>query len=719
MAAQVPIPKKLWEHPDPKSTKMYRLMQHLNKVEGLTLETFQDLYTYSIAHRNTFYVRLFHFVGLLYTGTATTAVDEAIPISEVPTWFPNVLLNFAENMLYSAGPVSADAPSCLASARTTISKDDREIAITASREGGSVVEHVTWRELRARAAQMAGVLAARGVRKGERILVVAANSVDTLVVYLGTAWLGALFSSASTDMGIQGILQRAQLIDPKFIFYDDAAVYNGSIIDLTKNIAAVVKGVTEAKASSCPNFVSVVVIPRFAFPRQILLNSHIISLREFLATPSSTPEFERVGFNEPSVIYYSSGTTGTPKAIVHTVGGILLNMFKEGTLHEYRDEDSVSLQYTTTGWIMYLTAVSPLLFGGRAVLYDGSPLYPDHKTFVSLLSKFGVTKLGIGPRFLHELAKNDIKPREIADLSELEIVTSTGMVLSDELFEWFYSKGFPRHTHLANLSGGTDIAGCFGLENPLTPVYVGGTQGPALGVAVAIYDSSEPSLDNEIPVGKAISDGSPGELTATLAFPNIPCFLWGDGLVSSTTNYPLKSPGPKYTSSYFMRYRDVWAHGDFCTIHPVTGNITFLGRADGVLNPSGVRFGSAEIYAVIERSFSDRIADSLCVGRRRPSDPDEKVMLFVLMKPGSVFDSSLVKDIKQEIGKQLTKRHVPTFVFEAPEIPTTVNLKKVELPVKQIVSGQRIKPSSTLLNPGSLDFYYKFARVEADIKGRL
>ncbi|KAL2889530.1 Acetoacetyl-CoA synthetase [Ceratocystis lukuohia] len=679
----VAIPKKLWEHPNPKSTKMYRLMMHLNKCEGLNLQanlltqTFQDLHTYSITQRNTFYLHMFKFLGILYTGTLATAVDESIPISAVPTWFPGVFLNFAENMLYSAGPTSADSQSCLASQRSTSCKDDGEIAVTACREAGSVVEHITWKELRARAAKMA-------------------------------------------DMGIASIMQRVSLIDPKFIFYDDAAIYNGKVVELRENIAAVLEEVTKTSAPLCPSFVSIVAIPRFVIARPVCSSKHVTSLEKFLAIPSSTPEFERVGFSEPATIYFSSGTTGMPKAIVQTVGGIALNMLKEATLHEHQDENDVSLQYTTTGWIMYLAAVAPLLYGARVVLYDGSPLHPDPRIFISLLSKFKATKLGTSPRFLYELAKNNIRPRDIADLSLLKHVTSTGMVLSEDLFNWFYDEGFPRHTHLANISGGTEIAGCFGRENPLTPVYVGGTQGPTLGVAVGVYSLSEPlSSDGTALVGKPIEDGSPGELVATKAFPNMPCFLWGDGPVSPTTKFPLSSPGPKYISTYFSRYKDAWAHGDFCTIHPVTGNINFLGRADGVLNPSGVRFGSADIYAVIERNFSDRIADSLCVGRRRLGDPDEKVMLFVLMNSGCAFNEGLVIDIKQQIAKQLSKRHVPTFVFPTPAIPTTINLKKVELLVKQIVSGQQVKPSATLLNPESLAYYYQFARVEEKFKGKL
>jgi len=271
------------------------------------------------------------------------------------------------------------------------------------------------------------------------------------------------------------------------------------------------------------------------------------------------------------------------------------------------------------------------------------------------------------------------------------------MVLSDQLFEWFYDVGFDPSVHLANIAGGTDLAGCFGQENPLTPVYVGGTQGPSLGTPIAVYDSL---IEGGRGVkGAPVEHGKPGELVATKAFPNVPAMFWND------------TDGQRYFSAYYEKYDNRWSHGDFVVIHPVTRNLTFLGRADGVLNPSGVRFGSAEIYSVLEKAFP-QIADSICVGQRRPTDADETVMLFLMMKPGEKFTQKLVNEVKGAIRKDLTARHVPKYVFETPDIPTTVNLKKVELPVKQIVSGKTIKPSGTLLNPESLNFYYQFAKVE-------
>ncbi|KAK0652032.1 hypothetical protein B0T16DRAFT_346126 [Cercophora newfieldiana] len=689
MASPGETPRKLWSHPSPSSTQMHHFLQSLNAQHNLTLRTFSDLHSYSLTHRIPFWSAVFNAANFIHSGSYTSVVDEALPIDAIPQWFPGVTLNFAENMLFSRSPGGA---------RGTVGKEDGKIALTEVREGGSSEREVTYGQLRAAAGRVAAAMKARGVGKGDRVVIVGANSVETLLVWLATAWVGAIFSSSSTDMGVQGILQRAVQVEPKLVFVDDAALYNGKVVDLQGKMEEIERGLKDGA-----NFEGVVAIRRFDAAADVSGIPRTETWDAFLAKagPNPTPpEFVRIGFHEPLLVCYSSGTTGTPKAIVHSLGGILINYFKEGVLHEGLGPESVTLQYTTTGWIMYLAAVAGLLFGARAILYDGSPFQPDPAILVRVAAKHRATKLGISPRWMFELAKNGISPREIADLSALRVVTSTGMALSDQLFEWFYDVGFPARVHLGNISGGTDIAGCFGIMNPLTPVYVGGTQGPSLGVHVAIYDSLLPNGP-----GVEVPHGTPGELVAASSFPNIPCFFWGDG------NLPA-SKGSKYHSAYFARFDHVWAHGDFCVVHPVTGNISFLGRADGVLNPSGVRFGSAEIYGVVERYFADKIQDSLCVGQRRQRDSDESVMLFLLMKPGHQFTRELVNAIKEAIRRDLSKRHVPKYIFETPEIPTTINLKKVELPVKQIVSGHIIKPSGTLANPKSLDYYYQFAKVE-------
>jgi len=691
MAEPVPIPRKLWEHPDPASTQMYKFKEYLSRKTSLPFPDYDSLYKYSTTHRDAFWSHTFAFFPLVYSGTVPTpCFDESARMDSIPKWFTGVRMNFAENILFQGD----------GNGRPVLSpgKEDDKVAATEVREGSFLepIVDVTWKELRSRVGRLSQAMRARGVGKGDRVAVVASNSLDTLTVFLAVTALGGMFSSSSTDMGVKGVLDRLLQIRPKWLFMDDWAVYNGKTVDLRPKMAEIVKGMAGVR-----EFKGVVSQARWRDrPADVSRVPRAITWAQFLEKGMGREKlvFEKVEFGDPFLIVYSSGTTGQPKCIVHSVGGVILNAHKEARLHRCIDETSAQLQYTTTGWIMYMSAVLVLLAGARMVIYDGSPFVPDIKSFVRLYGEQKVTHLGISPRYLQELQKNKIIPKKVTDLSNLKVVTSTGMVLSDQLFEWFYDEGFPPHAQLDNISGGTDLAGAFGTGNPILPVYVGGCQSLSLGTPVEVYDQTVEGGKGV--KGKPVEDGVPGELVATKAFPNMPIAFWGD------------NGRQKYFDSYFARFDNVWTHGDFIMIHPVTKNVIFLGRADGVLNPSGVRFGSAEIYGIIDAYFGDKIADSICVGRRRPKDNDESIMLFLLMKPGIKFTQSLVNDVKAAIRKETSPRHVPRFVYPTPEIPTTVNLKKVELPVKQIVSGKIIKPSGTLLNPQSLDYYYQFAKVE-------
>lgn len=574
-------------------------------------------------------------------------------MDKIPQWFQGTQLNFAENILYTTDPSNHKI-------RSTIGKESNKVALTEVREGCTEIRHYTWRQLRARVGLLAQALKAHGVVKGDRVAVVASNSTDTLTVFLAITTLGGIFSSSSTDMGSKGVLDRLTQIEPRWIFVDDWAVYNGKTIDIRPKMQEIVDGMTAAKAKG---FEGVVSMPRFPdSPADVSSVRGAQSLASFLSRAGGNSDlpFEKVEFSAPFLIVYSSGTTGHPKCIVHGVGPVLISGQKEGKLHRDTGPSTVNLQYTTTGWIMYLMSAMALQHGARSILYDGSPFLPDLKAFVRLVGEQKVTDLGISPRYLQTLASASppVIPKNIADLSHLRRVSSTGMVLPDSLFNWFYDEGFPPTVQLANISGGTDLAACFALENPLTPLYVGGCQGPGLGLKVEVYDQT---IEGGKGVkGKPLPIGEAGELVATAPFPNQPVKFWGD------------ETGQKYFDAYYARFDNVWTHGDYIFIHPKTGGIYFLGRADGVLNPSGVRFGSAEIYSVIEAFFGEEIQDSICVGQRRPTDQDESVMLFLLMKPGKQFSDDLVNRVKDRIGRECSRRHVPKFVFETPEIPVSV-----------------------------------------------
>ena len=535
-------------------------------------------------------------------------------------------------------------------------KEDDKIACTEVREGSFLepIKQVTWKELRERVGRLSQAMKAHGVRKGDRVALVASNCLDTLTVFLAVTALGGLFSSSSTDMGTKGILERLTQIEPKFVFMEDWAVYNQKRIDLRPKMREIVEGMKHIS-----NFRGIVSQARFPHvPTDISSVPNCQTWDTFISkAKSSRLVFEQLDFSDPMIIVYSSGTTGQPKCIVHAIGGVVLNGHKESTLHRCVDHKSTQLQYTTTGWMMYMSSVQLLLMGARLVMFDGSPFAPDIKNFIRLVGEQQVTHLGISPRYMQTLQQHNISPKQITDLGHLQIVTSTGMVLSEALFEWFYDLGFPPSAQLCNISGGTDLAGAFGTANPLLPVYVGGCQCVSLGMAISVFDST---VEGGRGVnGVAVPDGVPGELVCTEAFPTMPVKLWGD------------KGHARYFSSYFEKFQNCWTHGDFIMIHPRTRQVVFFGRADGVLNPSGVRFGSADIYSVIDTHFSDRVSDSICVGQRRPQDTDESVILFLLMKPGKVLTSRLREEIKAAIRKEHSPRHVPKYVFETPEIPVS------------------------------------------------
>ncbi|KAF2718957.1 acetoacetate-CoA ligase [Polychaeton citri CBS 116435] len=689
----LPLTRRLWEHPDPTSTEAWRFMQSISKkhCQRRPIQSWDQLQQWSTNNISTFWEEMFIQHPVIHDGQYAKVYDETARMDSVPRWFEGVNVNFAENLLFSPDPKDPNQA-------TTKGKEDHKIACTEVREGCKEIRHVTWRELRERVALLANAMRAHGVTRGDRVAIVASNSLDTLCVFYATTSLGGLFSSSSTDMGTKGVLDRLTQIRPKYIFVDDWAVYNGKTVDLRPKMREFVEGM-----GSVPEFKTLVSMSRWrkspsavtTVPRTLLLSSFLEA-----AKGDRKLAFTRIPFSDPFIIVYSSGTTGMPKCIVHSAGGVLLNSCKESRVHRDVGPGNTVLQYTTTGWIMYLSSVLVMQHGARVILYDGSPFQPGLETFVRLVGEQKVTDLGLSPRYLRTLAsaKPPVLPREVADLSHLKRVGSTGMVLPDALYEWFYDHGFPPSVQLANLSGGTDLAACLTGDTPLKPLYVGGCQTAMLGFDVRVYDQTIEGgrgiKGKEVPIGEA------GELVCAKPFPTMPVRFWGsDG-------------AEKYFKAYFERFDDVWTHGDFIQVHPATRQIIFSGRADGVLNPSGVRFGSAEIYNVIDQHFPDEILDSICVGQRRQQDDDEAVMLFLLMKPGNKFSQSLVKKVKEAIAKEVGRRCVPTYVFETPEIPTTVNLKKVELPVKQIVSGKTIKPSDTLLNKECLDFYYQFAKVE-------
>lgn len=541
----LPLPRKLWEHPNPEATQMMGFQRALERSTKQKFGSWFDMHDWALANKTAFWGSLWKHLPIIHEGSYSKVVNECSRIDSIPRWFEGVSLNYAENVLFASGMFNK-------SIRVPRGKEDDKLAITEVREGCSETQRITWGALRRKVGHLAQALKVHGVRKGDRVAVVASNSVDTFCVLLAVTSLGGIFSSSSTDMGTAGILGRLLQIKPKWIFMDDWAVYNGKQIDLRQKMVEIVDGM-----SGVEEFRGLVSQPRFTSrPADIASVPRTQQLVAFLARAKSQYlEFERVAFEDPFLIVYSSGTTGEPKCIVHSVGGAIISGQKECRLHHSLDETARFLQYTTTGWIMYLVQAQAMLTGASLIMYDGSPFLPDPTDFVELLGREKATHLGISPRYLQTLQMKGIAPQKTTDLTNMRVVISTGMVLSEALFEWFYDGAFPSHIHLCNIAGGTDIAGCFGIGNPVLPLYSGGCQSPSLGLAVAVYDQQAEDRSQ----GKQLPNGEAGELVATAAFPNMPITFWGS------------KGNEKYMSSYFERFDSELPSADWLAWLILTG----------------------------------------------------------------------------------------------------------------------------------------------------
>jgi acetoacetyl-CoA synthetase len=632
-----------------KKANVSRFVDYVNGKQGQKLKTFADLYQWSIENTPDFWARMWEFADIKASRGYDQVVDD---LKKMPgaKWFPGARLNFAENLLRY--------------------RDDRPAFIFKGET--QKYARMTYRELYTAVARLAKSLRQLGIKPGDRVAAYMPNMMETAIAMLAATSAGAAWSSCATDIGSQAALDRLGQIEPKVLFTVNGYYYKGKAFSSVANAAAVAKGIPSLKK---------VVVATYPDEKPDLSQiPKAIRWEDFLS-PEREPalQFEQLPFDQPVFIMFSSGTTGKPKCMVQGAGGILINHLKELILHtDLKREDRI-LYITTCSWMMWNWLISSLGVGATIVLYDGNPSYPDDGAVWKLLQDEKVTIFGTSASYINYLKSQNFKPGRNYDLSSLREISQTGSPLSAEGFEYAYQE-IKKDLHFNSISGGTDINGCFAAGNIISPVYAGELQGPALAMKVKAYDEK----------GNPVYDQQ-AELVCEAAAPPMPLYFWND------------PKGEKYKSAYFEVYPGVWRHGDYIVMHQDTGGITFYGRSDSVLKPSGVRIGTAEIYNVVDK-FGE-VADSLVIGQNYKGD--QRVLLFVQLRPGQSLTDELRDKIRKTLREQASPRHIPAVIVAVPDIPYTLNMKKVESAVTNIVNGRPVLNRDALKNPECLDYYEK------------
>ncbi len=636
-----------------KGSNLHRFMKELEQPDALPLRSYADILGFSIEKPEAFWSALWDFCGVKAEtrGERALADGDKMPGGR---FFPDARLNYAENLLR---------------------RNDAEPALIFWGED-QVKISMTWRELNARVAQTHRALARMGIKAGDRVCAVVPNHPETIVAFLAVASLGAIWSSCSPDFGERGILDRFGQIEPSILFTCDAYYYGGKTHALSEKIAKVLAQLPSVKHTVVIDYTGRATAMAAQLP-------HGQTLDTFRSGESEAPiAFAQMPFDHPLYILYSSGTTGIPKCIVHRAGGILLKHLCEIVLNTDVKPGDRLFYFTTCGWMMWNWLVSGLGAGATLVLYDGSPFHPNERILFDLADTTGMTVFGTSAKYIDSVRKTSWCPRDTHRLEGLRTMLSTGSPLSPENFDFVYEAVKP-DVHLASISGGTDICGCFVGGNPLSSVWRGEIQGPMLGMAMDVLDDAARPVREE-----------KGELVCTRPFPSMPVMFWND------------PDGQKYHNAYFARFDNIWCHGDFAEITS-HGGLIIHGRSDATLNPGGVRIGTAEIYAQVERI--PEVLEALAIGQ--DWENDVRIVLFVRLAPGVALDSGLTTLIKKQIREGASPRHVPAVIVAVADIPRTKSGKITELAVREIVHGREVKNREALANPEALELFQNLAAL--------
>lgn len=635
-------------------TNMHRFMNWVNSRHGMEIRDYPALYEWSVNHIEDFWAAVWEFADIRGSRSYDRVVDD---VSKMPgaRWFEGARLNFAENLLRYR---------------------DNQAALVFHGEDKISVS-LTYHELYAETARVAASLKALGVEPGDRVVGFMPNLSQTIIAMLAAVSLGAVWSSCSPDFGIKGVMDRFGQIAPKVLFTADGYFFKGTAIDCLARITEI--------ARQIPSIEKIVVTPYIQASPDISAIANAVLFDDFKDKNAAEIDFVQLPADHPLYIMYSSGTTGLPKCMVQSSGGILINHLKELILHTDLKRNDVIFYFTTCGWMMWNWLVSSLAVGATVVLYDGNPFYPDPGALWRMAQNDRITVFGVSAGYLAALKNTGVRPGKEYDLSPLNALLSTGSPLSEEGFDFVYQE-IKSDLQLASISGGTDLNGCFALGNPMGPVYKGELQCRGLGMKVEAFD------ENGRPV-----IGQQGELVCTAPFPSMPISFWND------------PDGAKYRDAYFDVYPGIWRHGDYIEIND-HGGVKIYGRSDATLNPGGVRIGTAEIYRQVDQL--DEIVDSVVIGQQWKGDV--RVVLFVQMATGHELTEEFKQKIRKTIRSNASPRHVPAKIVAVPDIPYTLNMKKVELAVKKMIEKKPVLNRDALKNPEVLDFYADIAELQTD-----
>ncbi|MBM13525.1 MAG: acetoacetate--CoA ligase [Halieaceae bacterium] len=640
-------PQPLWM-PSPEraaATQLTAFMHGLATTDNFdAVGDYFALHRWSLEQPEAFWRAVWRFTEVLGSSGETVCDDpQRLPGCE---WFPDATLNYAENLLRF--------------------RDEREALVEIDESDSR--RAVTYRELAEQVRKLTNWMAGAGIEPGDRVAGFMPNCIEAVVAMLATASLGAVWSSCSPDFGKQGALDRFGQIAPRLLFTADGYRYNGKACDSLARAGEI--------AGAIGTVERVIVVPKLSFDPDVGGICAAVMWEDCMVGDAQPLSFLPRRFNDPLFILYSSGTTGVPKCIVHGTGGTLLQHAKEHALQTDISRADRFFYFTTCGWMMWNWLVSGLARGATLILYDGSPFVRDGRRLIDAIEEESITVFGVGAKYLGALQKSGLVPADHHDLSSLKTILSTGSPLPHEGFQWVY-RAFKADLHLASISGGTDIVSCFAGGVPTLPVYAGQIQAAGLGMATAIWtEAGEPV------------EGEKGELVCTQAFPSCPVGFWQD------------PDGSKFHRAYFDRWPGVWAHGDYGEV-TAEGGFIIHGRSDAVLNPGGVRIGTAEIYRQVEQV--SEVLDSVVVGQSWQDDV--RVILFVVLREGLTLDDVLINRIRHTIRANTTPRHVPTRVIQVSDIPRTISGKIAELAVRKVIHGETVGNRDALANPEALALF--------------